>query len=228
MTGTDETALLPLEVRAVDEAQRIATMLVCKYGETTGRLARPERFLPGAFTRSVTERGARIPFTSRHTGGSGKIERSWMIARPVRWQHDDDAELRAVLRFFDTPDGWDAFCSARDGELDGASVGFRAVTERSGDDGAREIAEARLHHVALLNRAADVPAYDEPRLLEVRSAAEAATVQALLAVTWDPQLAEQNVADELARLAGRGSDWERLHAPGLSVPRRRPRDSRRD
>lgn len=189
----------------MDEAQRLATMLVCRYGETSERLRRRERFCPGAFTRSVTERGPRIPFTDRHTGGTGDVDRGSMIARPVAWHTGEAAELRAVLRFFDTPDGWAAFCRARDGELDGSSVGFRAIEERTGADGAREVVEARLHHVCLLNRSEALPAYDAPRILEVRSAADERTVEALLSVTWDPALAERNVADELARLGRLGA-----------------------
>ena len=204
-SNSNETAFLPVEVRAVDEPSRTATMLVCRYGETSERTRRRERFCPGSFTRSVTERGARIPFTDKHTDGTGTIDRGSMIARPVAWHTDEPAELRAVLRFFDTPEGWAAFCRARDGELDGSSVGFRAIEERTGADGAREIVEARLHHVCLLSRAEALPAYDAPRILELRSAADERTVEALLSVTWAPSLAERNIADELARLGGPGA-----------------------
>jgi HK97 family phage prohead protease len=156
--------------------------------------------MAGAFTQSVTERGHKIPFTTRHTDSTGKLDRAHVIARPVRWDTTDALELRAVLKFFDTPDGWDAFCRAKDGELDGGSVGFKAIEERTGPDGAREVTAARLHHVCLTSRAGgQTPAYDGPRLVEVRAAA--ADVAALLAVKWDPALAERDsVADELAKL----------------------------
>jgi phage head maturation protease len=205
MTDTEMT-LLPVEVRAVDDAQRTAVMVVCRYGETSDRLPRRERFMPGAFTRSVSTRGGRIPFTTRHTDGTGAIARGTVVARPVAWQTEDAPELRALLRFFDSAEGWEAFYAAKDGELNAGSVGFRAIEERAGADGAREVTEAALHHVALLNRDQVPPAYDGPRLLEVRQAADARTVAELLAVQWPAELAERSghLADELAKLGNIG------------------------
>lgn len=191
-----ETTTLPIEVRAVDDAQRTATFLVCKYGETSRRTAKPERFLPGAFTKSVLSRADRIPFTDRHTDGTGRL-RAPAVARPVQWDVSDPTELRAVVRFFDSYEGWTAYTRARDREIDAGSVGFAPIEERT-VDGVREISEAAMHHFALLSRADGVvPAYDEPRLLEVR----AADIAALLAVKYDPAIAEGCVdAAELAKL----------------------------
>jgi hypothetical protein len=204
MIGNGETALVAVEVRSADEARREAVMVVCRYGETTDRLPRRERFMPGAFTRSVAERGLRVPFTTAHTGGTGTVDKATMIARAASWEAGD-AELRARLKFFDTPDGWEAFCDARDGKLDAGSVGFRPVEERTAADGTREITEAMLHHVALLCRAEVLPAYDAPTLLEVRAASDAATVAGLLAVKWDAALAERSAIAELARGAASGT-----------------------
>ena len=199
MIGNGETALVAVEVRSADEARREAVMVVCRYGETSDRLPRRERFMPGAFTRSVTERGLRVPFTTAHTDGTGRVDKATMVARAASWEAGEE-ELRANLRFFDTPDGWEAFCDARDGKLDAGSVGFRPVEERSGADGTREITEAMLHHVALLCRADVLPAYDAPRLLEVRRAeADAAAVAELLARKWDASLAERSALAEVAR-----------------------------
>lgn len=179
-----EQMIVPVEVRAADDAARRATMLVCRYGEVSRRTARPERFAPGAFTRSVAERGDRIPFTDRHTDGTGELKAP-AIARPVSWDTASASELLAVLKFYDTPDGWLAYCRARDGEYDAGSVGFLPVAERTAD-GVREVTEAALHHVALICRSEATPAYDAPRILEVR----AADVAALLAVNYDPAIAE--------------------------------------
>jgi len=198
MTGLDqEQAVFPLEVRSVDEPQRVATMVVCRYGETSHRTPKPERFVAGAFTRSVTTRGDKIAFTTRHTAGTGMIEQGTNVARPVSWDTSDPVELRAVLKFYDTPEGWEQFTRARGGEIDGASVGFKALEERTGDDGAREITEAALHHVAVFSRADVTPAYDAPRLVEVRTA----DIDRLLAVTYDLGVADRYVsADELRRM----------------------------
>lgn len=212
----------PVEIRSVsDEPQRSAVLRVCRYGETSRRLDRPERFCPGAFTKSVTTRGDRIAFTSQHTDGTGVIKPGSNVARPVHWDTTSDpAELQVKLRFFDNPEGWEAFVRARDGELDGASVGFRPVQERTGADGAREVVEAALHHVALLSRAESVPAYDEPGLLEVRKAdvPDTATLladaAALLARKWDPGLAERHMSvTEMHVLIGRASRGGERPAP---------------
>lgn len=197
---TDEILQTPIEVRTVDEPLRRALMVVCRYGETSRRLPKPERFLPGAFTRSVTERGPKIPFTRAHTGGTGNLDRRFVVGRPVEWR-TADLDLLALLQFFDTPDGWAAFCDAKDGKLTGGSVGFRAIEEREGADGAREVAEAMLHHVCITG-GGQVPAYDEPRLVEVRAAERAETAKRLLAVSWPAELAERaSLADQLANLA---------------------------
>ena len=194
-----EQMTIPLEVRSVEEAQRRAVMLVCRYGETSTRTPRPERFTAGAFTRSVTARADRIPFTDRHTGGTGDL-RAPAVARPVAWDTSAPGELLAVLKFYDTPEAWGVFCRARDGEINAGSVGFQPIAERT-VEGVREITEAALHHVALLSRAESVPAYDAPRLLEVRTA----DVGGLLAVTYDPALADGCVsAADMARMVHDG------------------------
>ena len=194
-----EQMTIPLEVRSVDEAQRRAVMLVCRYGETSTRTPRPERFAAGAFTKSVTERADRIPFTDRHTGGTGDL-RAPAVARPVSWDTTGAAELLAVLRFYDTPEGWALYRRARDGEINAGSVGFRPIAERV-VGGVREITEAALHHVALLSREESTPAYDGPRLLEVRTE----DVAKLLAVTYDPALADSCVsAADMARMVHDG------------------------
>jgi len=163
-----ELASLPLEVRSVDEPQRLAHLVVMRYGETSRRLERPERFASGAFTRSVTAKGDRIRFTTRHTDGSGEFKIGTAVARPVSWDTADPVELRAVVRFFDNHEGWEAFGRARAGEFDGGSVGFKAIEERSAE-GVREVTCADLHHVALFSRTEATPAYDGTRVLEARN-----------------------------------------------------------
>lgn len=193
-----ELASLPVEVRSVDEPKRVATMVVCRYGETSTRTPRPERFCPGAFTRSVSAKGDRVAFTTQHTNGTGQIARGTAVARPVSWDTADQVELRAVLKFYDTPEGWEAFRRAKDREIDGGSVGFKAIEERTGPDGVREVTEAMLHHVMLLSRIEDTPAYDAPRLVEVRTQEQA---RKLLAVKYDDDLAEGYIpAAEIARM----------------------------
>ena len=154
---TAEQITIPLEVRSVEEAQRRAVMLVCRYGETSTRTPRPERFAAGAFTRSVTERADRIPFTDRHTGGTGDL-RAPAIARPVAWDTSAPGELLAVLKFYDTPEAWDVFCRARDGEINAGSVGFRPIAERAVERRPRD------HRGGVASRRATVEGRVDPRL----------------------------------------------------------------
>lgn len=193
-------AELPVEVRSADDSKRVAELVVCRYGETTRRTARPERFLPGAFTDSVQIRDrGRILFTDRHSDGTGTLPSEAKVARPVHWDTTTDPlELRATIRFFDTADGWTTFHRVQNGEIDAGSVGFRPIAERTGADGVREIVEAQMHHFALLSRAETLPAYDAPRVLQVRAAV---IDHDLLAVTWDPALAEACIdVDELHKM----------------------------
>lgn len=203
MTGAQPTAEAfagTVEVRSVDEPKRLATLLVCKYGERSALVTPPELFVNGAFTSSVGKRGDRVPFTDRHTGGTGVVLAGNTVARPVSWDTSGADELLAVLKFFDTPEAWRVYTRARDGEIDGASVGFKALQERTAADGTREVVEAELHHVMLCATAdGEIPVYSAPRLLEVRTAVN---VDELLAKTWDPALAENRyAAEDLAKLA---------------------------
>jgi phage head maturation protease len=194
----------PVEVRAVDEAQRLVTMRIARWGELSRRTQYPrgERLLPGVFTRSIGLRRDRIPIVTRHTGGTGHIDERTKVARPIAWQDGPD-ELAAVLKFYDTPGGWAAYDRARDGEIDAGSVGFRATEERTAADGAREVIAAELHHFALLStRDGAVPAYDGPAVLEVRQAPDSAD---LLAVEYAADLGDSCVDPAwLARLISSG------------------------
>ena len=152
-----EQITIPLEVRSVDEEQRRAVMLVCRYGETSTRTPRPERFAPGAFTRSVTERGRQ---DSVHRPAYGRDRRA---ARPPgrppgAWDTSAEAELLAVLRFYDTPQGWDAFWRAKDGDINAGSVGFRPVAERTVERDPRD------HRGRATSRRAAVPGRGDPGL----------------------------------------------------------------
>lgn len=190
-------AELPIEVRSVDDTQRVAQMIVCRYGETSVRTPRPERFLPGSFTESVTRRRDRIAFTTEHTGGTGAFKAGTRVARPVAWHVQNPDELQATIKFYDNAEGWDAYQRTRDGEINAGSVGFRAIEERD-QGGIREIAKADMHHFALLARDETIPAYDGPRVLEVR---QSDRIVALLAITYDPAVADACIdLDDLHKL----------------------------
>jgi len=209
MTMPDvELASLPLEVRSVDEPQRLAHLVVMRYGETSRRTGRPERFAAGAFTSSVTKKGDRIRFTTRHAGPDEQLIRGTAVARPVSWDTSSPLELRAVVRFFDNHEGWDAFGRAKAGELDGGSVGFRAIEEHTAPDGVRELTQAELDHVALFSRMDATPAYDGTRVLEARNdelEQLLAEAERLRKVTYDELTGAAWVsADEIRRMIHNG------------------------
>lgn len=187
-----------IEVREIDEPRREAVMVVCRYGETSHRTPRPERFMPGAFTKSVNARRDQISFTTEHTT-SAEVPSRIKVARPVYWDTSEPNELRATVRFYDNPEGWDAFGKARSGELNGASVGFLPVEDRIADGGIREVVEAKLHHVAMIAR--NRAAYDAPGVLETRQQKYTAERLAELAKNpWAEELAQTDTWDRIADL----------------------------
>lgn len=150
-----------LEVRQVDGHHELVGLAV-PYGRVTDKTPgrKKELFRYGAFASA--------------TGAAGKVrlidENHDLGKRPagvaIALEERDDG-LFSRWRFYDTPEGRAAYENAREGTYGGLSVGF-AVPD-GGDRlvaGVREIHQARLHHVSLV----DEPAYDDARILSVRSA----------------------------------------------------------
>lgn len=78
--------------------------------------------------------------------------------------------LHGRFRFYDTPEGRSAYENVREGTYGGLSVGFVAVREGAPTAPLREVLEARLHHVSLV----DEPAYVGAAILALRGADGAA------------------------------------------------------
>lgn len=195
-----ETTIIPLELRhAGGEGPHVLTGLCVPYNRTTLKAGYPkgERFLPGALAKAQAA-AAKIRLTDFHQPGQAR--RPVGVATELR----DTAEgLLGTFRFYDTPEGRGAFENVAEGTYGGLSVGFLPVRERTAPDGAREVIEARLFHVSLV----DEPAYEEAQILAHRAAEEAAQeahkpaptgpetppapapsgrdLDALLARTWD-------------------------------------------
>ena len=105
-----------------------------------------ERFAPGAFAKSIQERGDRIPLLEATSHG---LYAEFLMSRTGR--------------------GDEALQLARDGVMHSFSVGFVPVrdTRRETADGRPLVQrdEVKLHHVGLIS---EVPAYADARVLSVR------------------------------------------------------------
>lgn len=153
---------LDMQLRAVDVTQRTIAGVVAPYDETTYLVPDPagERICRGAFAKSITQRGTRIPLFVGHTRKSEAA-----VGLSQAWT-DDDAGLSGVFAIKPGPEGDQALADADGGYFGGMSVEFAPVNRGRGDDGAVEVREAKLLGVALVG----VSAYAGARILAVRSA----------------------------------------------------------
>lgn len=144
-----------LHIRAaVDEQQRTVTGLGVPYGETITIWGTRERLAPG----SVEAEGCKL--FSRHRDPIGLVIE----------QRESEAGWIPTARFSDTPTANEAWQLARDGVLDGLSIGFEPVEwhiERD-DDGSDVIVydRVRVREVSLV----PFPAYPSARVESVRAA----------------------------------------------------------
>lgn len=162
-----------LEVRA---KQRIVVAQVPYNSEADIGGAFIEHFAPGAFARSARERGDRIPLLYGHASELPPIGRSQRLS-------DTSTGMVAELLIAKTDRGDEALALADDGALTGISPGF--TVPQGGDqwtDGGtrRSILEAKLIELSLT----PFPAYDDARVLAVRSVADA--LEALEALEHPP------------------------------------------
>jgi HK97 family phage prohead protease len=130
---------------------------------TTKAGPRPEVFRRGAFASVVTAAGKVRLTDNNHAGDSRRpVGVASELVEAVR---DGRAGLWGRFRFYNTPEGRAAFENVREETYGGLSIGFVSVREDV-RDGVRNVLEARLHHVSLV----DEPAYDDAQVVSVRSA----------------------------------------------------------
>lgn len=171
---------LPMQLRSVDPARREIVGLVAPYDQTTYLVPTPggERLRPGCFTKSIAERGDRIPLTVGHE------HRTAAVGKSLHW--DDGPEgLLATFSVRAGEEGDRVLADAFDGYLADLSVGFEPTKHgiRRGVDGAIEVTEGRLREVSLVA----VGAYAGAQVMSVRSAEEVrADLDALLAPFLNP------------------------------------------
>lgn len=160
-----EILRVALELRFVDDGPGYMEGIAVPYNEITYLAAgepRGERFIAGAFTKSIAARAAAgIRLVDSHLDGYQR--RPYGVLAEAE---DRDEGLWTRFRFYDTPSGQEGRAEAREGTYGGLSIGFKTVRDRRATDGVREVIEAQLHHVALV----DEPAYAGAKVLAVREA----------------------------------------------------------
>ena len=121
-----------------------------------------EVFRRGAFERTITERGPRsVKAFAQHQRGNLPIGRAETL-------REDAAGLYAELRVSKTREGDEVLELVRDGALDALSIGFAPVRDRRADNGTVERLEVKLLEISAVSH----PAYDDARIVGVRSAPE--------------------------------------------------------
>jgi len=160
---------LAMELRYVQERERLVIGVVAPYDETTYLAPDPmgERIVCGAFKRSIDMRGDKIPICRGHDHKLRMgVSRTFVESREGLVGHFG-------INPGDEGDQFLAQC--RDGYYGGLSAGFIPLgrPERA-PDGARLVREAKLVEVS----AVGVPAYEGAGLLAVR---EAQDLDAMLA-----------------------------------------------
>ncbi len=147
-----------------DVGTRTLTGRAMPFGETV-RIGGPhgfdERFVAGAFTRTISERVAagKVKLFGQH----GRTQGHMPIGK-VTSAREEPSGLYITAQIADTTPGRDAAELIRSGMVDGLSVSFRPTQERDAG-GVREVTEAVLLEVSVV----DEPAYPGAKVLSLRA-----------------------------------------------------------
>jgi HK97 family phage prohead protease len=125
-----------------------------------------EQFAPGAFTRSINERGAKVKLFTQHE------TRKLPIGRAAELSERADG-LHVAFSVARTRDGDEALELVSSGVVDGFSIGFAPVRERRESDRTVTRLEASLREVSLVHS----PAYADALVGGVRSASAPLTTE---------------------------------------------------
>jgi Escherichia/Staphylococcus phage prohead protease len=170
--------VLAMELREVDEAERVIVGVVAPYDEITYLVNDPngERIRRGAFSRSIAHRGAKIPLLRGHSKAAGSDSlRPTGIRYGLSRTFSEDAGGLLGEFVVNRGDPGDLLLEdCRNGYLGALSAGWLPLDARRGSDGVREISEAKLVEVSIVA----VPAYEGAAMLAVRNAQD---LDALLA-----------------------------------------------
>jgi HK97 family phage prohead protease len=170
MTETTFVAAERLEIREAADGHHELEGVCVPYGVETRRAgARPERFRPGAFRDALAGAVGKIRLVDHNHSDS---RRPVAVATALE---ERTGGLWGRFRFYNTPEGRAALENVREETYGGLSIGFVALREAIDAAGVREVIDARLHHVSLV----DDPAYADAQILAVRSAVDVARFEHL-------------------------------------------------
>lgn len=159
---------LSMDLRSIDETERLIIGIAVPYDETTYRVPGGETIRKGAFLRSIQHKAGRIPLLRGHDPEA-------VMGYSTAWQESTDG-LEGTFRVNDGAMGDELITDVRNGYYPSMSVGFEAT--RNGTirtpDGVREIREAKLVEVSLVG----IPAYEGAAVLAVRSAQDLSSLLA--------------------------------------------------
>lgn len=119
-----------------------------------------EQFAPGAFARSIAERGHKLKLLVAHDART-----RYPVGRAVELR-EERFGLFAAFEVASTRDGDEALENIRAGVVDSFSVGFRPIRDRRNEHGVVIRVEAALLEVSLTG----VPAYPGAEIAGVRAA----------------------------------------------------------
>lgn len=117
-----------------------------------------EKFVYGAFTRTIAERGHKVKLLANHD------YRQFPVGKPTMLEERDDG-LHVAFDVVKTRDGDDVLELVRSGTVDSFSIGFIGVRERR-EKGVRVRTEVSLREVSLVG----FPAFEGAVVAGVRSA----------------------------------------------------------
>lgn len=150
---------LAMSIRAVDIPARSVVGVAMPYGEISYLAGDPagERFTAGAFRRSIEHRADKIPLLDNHNRDR--------VMGYSRTFDDTDTELVGTWKVNDGDEGDRLLDDLHHGYYSGMSVGFVPIRTGRGDDGVKEVREAKLVEVSTVG----IPAYEGAALLAVRN-----------------------------------------------------------
>lgn len=152
-----------LHIRSADDDPRTVYGTVVPYNQPAtvndGEGPYREQFAPGAFQRSLEQRGKRVALYQQHN------RQVLPLARMADWS-EEPGGLVGYFRLQDNTEGNAVLDKIRDGIVDSFSVGFRGLKARTSDDGVVTRTEADLLEVSLVAE----PAYSGATIAGVRMA----------------------------------------------------------
>lgn len=135
-----------------------------------GRGRYREMFAPGAFARSIRERGHKVTLAVQHD-----LRTRFPIGKATRLEERSEG-LWGEFYVPDTTDGNDAIQLVKSEIVTAFSVSFRPVHDHRDDNGVVVRTEAGLAHVGLVSE----PAYPDAQVAGIRSAPPDLTSEAAL------------------------------------------------